>query len=180
LNERAGSRQFDPNFSFSAAKRVARRIGNQLMNNHPQAPALVRRQGQRTGLKHKPDLHVVELRAADGLAKAAEMRGRVQASSTLRDFQSAMDVYLLMQTLGYSIQNGFDLFISAPRCGQSNHVDDGRELVVDPVVQFAQEHSFPRGRATRNEVGHTLPPDCRGGRVSESCSRSRPFSRGAA
>jgi hypothetical protein len=53
-----------------------------------------------------------------------------------------MDISVVMEQLSHATQGRFDRSVAGTGRGNGNGADCRGELVVDPVVQLMQQHSF--------------------------------------
>jgi hypothetical protein len=71
-----------------------------------------------------------------------KVRRSVDRRVMIRRLQGAMDISVVMEQLSHATQGRFDRSVAGTGRGNGNGADCRGELVVDPVVQLMQQHSF--------------------------------------
>jgi hypothetical protein len=65
LRNCSAAQQLNSNFTVAAGKSMPRRIDDELVDDHSEAPTRIRPQPQRLGRKHKLDFPMIEIRSTD-------------------------------------------------------------------------------------------------------------------
>ena len=134
-----GTHQLDFDDAFAVVEAgMPERIRHQLVDGQRQAPAPLRFQRQRVDRQQKVDVHAVQLAPARGQAKLAKLFAGVDERVAVGHRQNAVDLDMLVKQIDDVAQLFLDLDVVCPDRLEGDKIDDGAELVLDPMVQLVQ------------------------------------------
>jgi hypothetical protein len=94
------------------------------------------------------NVHAIQLGSAQSQPELSQILRGVDERVAIRHRQGAVHVGVLVEQFNDIAQRGLDVAVVRPDRRDSDKVDRRGELVVDPVVLFAEKRMLAQGRRT--------------------------------